>query len=71
MYNILICDDEKDIVSHTDLMTLKNTGEAIIITPYGYIRIDKCPWYMDKIFKPIVEKNIQINKQFTQGGNIL
>jgi len=54
--------DEKDIVEPSDLMTLKNTGEAILITPYGYSRVKKVPWYEDKILKPKAEEIIKYNK---------
>ena len=54
--------DEKDIVSPSDLMTLKNTGEAIIITPYGYGRVKKTPWYKDKTMRKKVEEVIKYNK---------
>ena len=54
--------DEKDIVEPSDLMTLSNTGEAILITPYGYSRVKKVPWYQDKTLKPIAEEIIKYNK---------
>lgn len=54
--------DEKDIVETSDLMTLKNTGEAILITPFGYSRVKKVPWYEDKILKPKAEEIIKYNK---------
>lgn len=57
--------EEKDIVEPSDLMTLKNTGEAIVITPYGYCRIQKVPWYKDKFLKPVAEKIIKYNKNIS------
>jgi len=54
--------DEKDIVEPADLMTLKNTGEAILITPYGYLRVEKVPWYQDKFLKPKAEETINHNQ---------
>lgn len=57
--------EEKDIVEPSDLMTLKNTGEAILITPYGYSRVLKVPYYEDKFLKPIAESNIKHNKTIT------
>ncbi len=58
--------DEKDIVEPSDLMTLKNTGEAILITPYGYCRVKKVPWYRDKFFKLRAESIIKHNKTIQQ-----
>ena len=54
--------EEKDIVEPSDLMTLKNTGEAILITPYGYSRVKKVPYYEDKILKPMAEEIVKYNK---------
>ncbi|MCD8125124.1 MAG: type IV secretory system conjugative DNA transfer family protein [Lachnospiraceae bacterium] len=44
--------EEKDIVQQSDLMALQTTGEEILITPYGYSRIKKAPYYLDKTFAP-------------------
>ena len=57
--------EEKDIVEPSDLMTLKNSGEAILITPYGYSRVKKVPYYEDKILKPIAEKIVKYNKNIS------
>ena len=54
--------DDKDIVDPSDLLTLKNTGEAILITPYGYSRVKKVPYYEDKVLKPMSEEIIKYNK---------
>lgn len=54
--------EDVDIVEPSDLMTLKNTGEAIIITPFGYSRLKKVPWYKDKDLKIKVNSNINKNK---------
>ena len=54
--------DEKDIVEPSDLMTLKNTGEAILITPYGYSRVKKVPYYEDKLLKPMAEEIVKYNR---------
>ncbi|MCR5777060.1 MAG: type IV secretory system conjugative DNA transfer family protein [Lachnospiraceae bacterium] len=48
--------DEQDIVRASDLMTLNLTGEAILISPYGYSRILKTPYYKDRIFKSIAQE---------------
>ena len=41
--------EEKDIVTGADLMALPMTGDAILISPYGYNRVRKCPYFKDKI----------------------
>lgn len=46
--------EEKYIVTPDDLMYLQSTGEEILISPYGYYRIKKCPYYSDKIFCRLV-----------------
>ena len=43
-------------------MTLKNTGEAILITPYGYSRVNKVPYYEDKVLKPMADEIVKYNK---------
>lgn len=62
----IVVKEEKDIVEPSDLMTLKNTGDAIVITPYGYSRLKKVPWYGDKNLKPIAEKFIKYNKNIEE-----
>ena len=54
--------EEKDIVEPVDLMTLQNSGEAILISPYGYNRVQKAPYYKDKILKPMADEIIKYNK---------
>lgn len=59
--------EERDIVEPSDLMVLKNTGEAIIITPYGYGRVSKTPYYSDRILKPMAEEIAAYNKAVSSG----
>lgn len=54
--------EEKDIVTPSDLMTLANSGEAIIISPWGYNRVKKVPYYKDKVLKPIADEIVKFNK---------
>lgn len=54
--------EEKDIVQPSELMTLVNSGEAIIISPWGYNRVKKVPYYKDKTLKPIADEIINYNK---------
>lgn len=55
--------EEKDLVDPAELMTLQQTGEAILISPYGYSRIKKTPWYEDKVLCPVAEKIIALNEK--------
>ena len=53
--------EDMDIVEPSDLVTLKDKGEAILITPYGYIRVKKNPYYKDKYMAPIAEEIYKYN----------
>ena len=50
--------DYHNIVEPSDLMTLAKSGESILISPYGYARIEKTPYYKDMKLKKMYE-NIQ------------
>lgn len=54
--------EEKPIVEVSDLMTLAQTGEAILVCPYGYFRIQKTPYYKDKILKKLADEVAEYNK---------
>ena len=54
--------EEKDIVEPSELMTLANSGEAILISPWGYNRVTKVPYYEDRVLKPMADKIIKYNK---------
>lgn len=43
-------------------MTLAQTGESILISPYGYARIEKTPYYKDSKIKKMYEKVQTYNK---------
>ena len=58
--------EEKDIVEPSELMTLANSGEAILISPWGYNRIKKVPYYKDKVFKPMVDEIVDYNQSITK-----
>ena len=53
--------EETDIVTEADLMQLRNTGELILISPYGYNRLKKVPYYKDRYLKEISDKYIKNN----------
>ncbi len=48
--------EDRDILYPSDLMTLVQTGELVLISPYGYNRIQKCPYYSDPYFQPLAEE---------------
>lgn len=54
--------EEKPIVEESDLMTLAQTGEVILICPYGYFRIQKTPYYRDKNLKKLADEVAEYNK---------
>lgn len=54
--------EEKNIVEPKDLMVLAQTKEAIIISPWGYNRIKKVPYYEDKLLKKKSDEVIEYNK---------
>lgn len=53
--------EETDIVTESDLMQLRNTGELILISPYGYNRFKKAPYYKDKHMKEISDRYMRNN----------
>ena len=48
-------------ITPADLMYLQTSGEEILISPYGYYRLKKCPYYADKKLSSIA-KNVEENK---------
>lgn len=48
--------EEKDRLNPSDLMGLTKRGEAVIVTPLGYMMLQKCPYYKDKHLAPIAEQ---------------
>lgn len=61
--------EEKNIVEPSDLMTLQNTGEAILISPYGYNRIRKVPYYADPYIKPLADEVKNYNQSLKEAGH--
>ncbi|MBQ8982112.1 MAG: type IV secretory system conjugative DNA transfer family protein [Lachnospiraceae bacterium] len=59
-YKISVSFDDMDIVEPSELMTLSNTGEVVLITPYGYFRVKKVPYYSD----PILSKQAAEIKEY-------
>ena len=42
---------ERNILTEADLLKLQESGEMILISPYGWNRIQKVPYFKDKYFK--------------------
>ena len=57
---------DKDILTEADLLKLQESGEAILISPYGWNRIKKTPYYKDRYFKQISDDIIESNKTYSQ-----
>ena len=56
--------EEKNIVEPSDLMSLPLSGDLILISPYGYNRISKTPYYSDKILKQLADEVKNYNEIF-------
>lgn len=58
--------EDRDRVQASDMLDLPQKDEAIIITPQGYFRIKKTPYYSDKrisvIAREVTEHNARYNK---------
>ncbi len=57
---------EKPIITEDELITLQQSGEAILISPYGWNRIIKTPYYRDKAFEELSKKIETSNKEFKE-----
>ena len=60
--------DDIDLLEAAELRNLEKTGEAILITPYGYCRVKKTPYYQDKNFRKTAEENINYNNTIIEMG---
>lgn len=54
--------EDKDIVDAAGLMTLPETGDAILISPFGYSRIRKTPYYKESGLKEKAEVVMRYNR---------
>lgn len=68
--------EDKELIEESDFIQLERKEEAILITPYGYLRVKKVPYYKDKFFKPLAEKIkkhnmavLEMKQQSTQEEN--
>lgn len=59
--------EENDIVRADDLMRLQLAGDAIVVTPYGYFRVKKVPYYKDVKLKKLEQETKDYNECL--GGN--
>ena len=55
-YNTSTTMEDKDIVEGSELISLPQEDELIIISPYGYNRVRKVPYYSDKFISPLAKK---------------
>lgn len=58
--------EEKRILKESDLITLAQTGDTVLLTPYGYLRVHKTPYYSDGYFKLLAEKVKRYNDNVLQ-----
>ena len=58
--------EEKSVVSPGDLMQLQLSGDLILISPYGYNRIKKTPYYLDRQLKLLADNVAQYNQIFEE-----
>ena len=54
--------EEVNRISPSDLMSLPKNGEAVIITPFGYSMVKKCPYYVEKSMKEKATRIKEINE---------
>ncbi len=54
--------EDIDLIEASELRNLEKTSEAILISPYGYCRVKKTPYFSDKHFKSKVDRNIKYNE---------
>lgn len=53
---------EKDILEISDLMQLIQEEEAVLLTPYGYCKVRKTPYFKDRAFAGKAEKIRKYNE---------
>ena len=59
--------EDKDIVETNDLITLTKKKEVIlIISGIGYLRVEKCYYFLDETIKKLAEKVSSYNRQFAR-----
>lgn len=54
--------EERNIIDPSDLMTLQETGKAVLISPYGFSMISKAPYYSDRVLAQRSEEIVALNK---------
>lgn len=68
--HVSISYEERDIVEPSDLVNLKRAEELILISPWGYNRIRKAPYYKDRFFKALAKKIKKNNESFIEKKGI-
>ena len=57
---------EQSILTEADLLKLQESGEMILISPHGWNRIQKVPYFKDKYFKKISDEIQKSNDAYTE-----
>lgn len=57
---------EQSILTESDLLKLQESGEMILISPHGWNRIKKVPYFKDKYFKMISDEIQKSNDVYTE-----
>lgn len=55
---------EQSILTESDLLKLQESGEMILISPHGWNRIKKVPYFTDKYFKKISDEIKKSNDEY-------
>ncbi len=53
--------EDKNLVDSTDIMQLKQKNQVMLVSPYGFYIIDKCPYYTDPIMSKLSADCITCN----------
>lgn len=62
--------EDKPIVEASDLMTLSNSGELILISPHGYNRIQKTYYFKDPYLKKLADEIKAYNNSITSSSTM-
>lgn len=65
-YNTSTTMEDKNVVEPSELITLPQENECILISPYGYNRLKKVPYYKDKKIAPVAEEIRKHNKMIME-----
>lgn len=57
---------EQSILTESDLLKLQESGELILISPHGWSRIQKAPYFKDKYFKKVSDEIKKSNDSYVK-----